>query len=82
MARVTAEIIDLNNLKIQDCASCCNPKKWVSSRTMDLEEEGTPGVLYLCDNMKCKETKREISHFLLRRSMYAKDDNDELCWRL
>jgi len=59
-----AEIIDLGNLELPDCESCRDPSKRILGRTMDLEGTGVPGVLYRCDNRKCRSRYNAIGNFL------------------
>lgn len=59
-----AEFIDLGKLKLPDCESCREVSKRIFVRTMDLEGPGVPGVLYQCDNKKCRNRRNAIGNFL------------------
>lgn len=59
-----AEIIDLSDLELPDCQKCQHPSKRILARTIDLEGPGIPGVLYKCDNKKCRARRYAIGNFL------------------
>ena len=62
--RCMAEILDLNHLELPDCEKCRDPSKRIFARTMDLEGPGVPGVLYQCNNKKCRSRRNVIGNFL------------------
>lgn len=67
-----AEIIDLEKDPLfSDCESCKEPSKRIAARTMDIEGPGVPGVIYDCDDKKCKERNNVIASFVLRRERNA-----------
>lgn len=61
-------IVDLTDedfLMSPDCHSCVEPTKRVIGKTFDIEGPGMVGVLYECDNHRCKACKdRKWSYFL------------------
>ena len=65
-----AEIIDLNGDLFSDCESCREPTKGVAARTKDVEGPGMPGVIYDCDNRRCKARNNAIASYILRREIF------------
>ena len=61
-----AEVINLDTLELPDCEHCNHPSKRVYAKTMDLEGPGIPGVLYHCENRKCRRKWDAIGSFILR----------------
>ena len=69
-----AEIIDLEKDPLfSDCNSCKEPSKRIAARTMDIDGPGVPGVIYDCDNRKCKERNNIIALFVFRRYRHDSD---------
>lgn len=62
-----ADIIDLDDLEFPECEKCRDPSKRILGRTMDLDGPGMPGVLYQCDNKKCRGKRYAIGNFLFTR---------------
>lgn len=58
-------IIDLLNIEAPDCAICEENTKRICGKTFDIEGPGMVGVLYDCDNKKCKNRKMNIELFQL-----------------
>ena len=61
-------IVDLTEedfLMSPDCHICREPTKRPVGKTFDVEGPGRVGVLYDCDNLRCKTLKdRKCSYFL------------------
>ena len=72
-----AEIINLDDDLFSDCESCREPTKWVAARTMDVEGPGMPGVIYDCDNRRCKARNNAIASYILRRGIFEAKENDK-----
>ena len=67
MERLTmAEIIHLKALTLPDCERCKDLSKRILSRTMDLEGPGITGVIYKCDNKRCRQRRDAVARFILR----------------
>lgn len=61
-----AEIIDLNKIDLPDCKACTDYTKRISAYTMDVEGPGMPGVLYSCENRRCRAKRNEIAKYIMR----------------
>ena len=58
-------LTDVDFLLSPDCRTCQEPTKRVTGKTFDLEGPGMVGVMYGCDNYRCKECKDRKCSYLL-----------------
>lgn len=61
-----SEIVDLNKIDLPDCKVCTNATKRIRAYTMDVEGPGIPGVLYSCENKRCRDKRNEIAKYIMR----------------
>lgn len=59
-------IIDLTDFDTPDCKRCKDPTKRVAAKTFDVEGPGKVGVIYTCDNRKCRSVRQAKDLFLIR----------------
>lgn len=59
------DLTDVDFLLSPDCRTCQEPTKRVTGKTFDLEGHGMVGVMYGCDNYRCKECKDRKCSYLL-----------------
>ena len=63
------EIINLGVDLLPDCEACTEATKRVLSRTMDVDGPGVPGVIYTCDHRPCKERRKAVGAYILRKEI-------------
>lgn len=61
-----SEIIDLKKIDLPDCKACTDATKRICAYTMDVEGPGVPGVLYSCENKRCRTKWNEIAKYIMR----------------
>ena len=59
------DLTDVDFLLSPDCRTCQEPTKRATGKTFDLEGPGMVGVMYGCDNYRCKECKDRKCSYLL-----------------
>ena len=64
-----AEIITLG--EFADCDTCQDVSKRVSGKTFDVEGPGKVGVIYDCDNKKCKRKNNIHVSYIIRKETYG-----------
>lgn len=60
------KIVDLNEIDLPDCKACTDSTKRISGHTMDVEGPGIPGMLYSCENRRCRDKWNEIAKYIMR----------------
>lgn len=59
-------VTELSQIEAPDCSKCKETTRRAVGKTFDIEGPGMVGIIYDCDNEKCKILKEAIERYQLR----------------
>ena len=66
------DVVDLTDFENPDCKGCNDPTKYIAGKTFDIEGPGRVGVMYACENSRCRAIRNAKNLFLVH-SMRAEE---------
>lgn len=61
-----SDVIELSQIEAPDCSKCKETTKRVIGKTFDIEGPGMVGIIYDCNNEKCKSRKEALELYQMR----------------